>query len=156
MLSLGVIEPSQSAWSYPVRLVVRPNKVRLCLDARKLNEAIKKDAHPLQNIMRIFARLPKANIISKLDLKDANITLNIAKRHFCVAKVNYLGYVIGSGGITTDPSKVSCIVNWPTSKNLKQVCGFLDVCGWYRRLIKNYSDITFPITEVLSSKKTFK
>jgi len=74
MLSLGVIEPSQSAWSYPVRLVVRPNKVRLCLDARKLNEAIKKDAYPLQSIMRFFARPPKANIISKLDLKDAYFT----------------------------------------------------------------------------------
>jgi len=243
MLSLGVIEPSQSAWSSPVRLVVKPNEVRLCLDARKLNEATKKDAYPLQSIMGILARLPKAINISKLDLKDAywqiglseeakpltactvpgralfqftvmpfglcnapstmcrlmdtlippdlrycvfgylddlcivsedfsshltvlvrianqfkkaNLTLNIAKSHFCVTKVNYLGYVIGSGGITTDPSKVSCIVNWTTPKNLKQVRGFLGVCGWYRRFIKNYSDVTFPITEVLSSKKTFK
>ncbi|KAH8324061.1 hypothetical protein KR059_006460, partial [Drosophila kikkawai] len=71
MLSLGVIEPSQSAWSSPMRLVVKPNKVRLCLDARKLNDATKKDAYPLQSIEGIFARLPKANMISKLDLKDA-------------------------------------------------------------------------------------
>jgi len=198
ILRLGVIEPSQSAWNSPVRLVVNPNKVRLCLDARKLSEATKKDAYPLQSIMGIFARLPKANIISKFDLKDAfwqiglskevkpltaftvpgrallqftdmpfglcnapsnmcrliytfippdlrycvfgyldnlcivwedslshlavlvrianqfkkaNLTLNIAKSHYCVTKVNYLGYVIGSGGITTDPSKVSFIVN---------------------------------------------
>jgi len=79
MLSLGVIEPSQSAWSYPVRLVVRPNKVRLCLDARKLNEAIKKDAYPLQSIMRFFARPPKANIISELDLKDAYWQIGLSK-----------------------------------------------------------------------------
>lgn len=37
MISLGVIEESQSPWSSPVALVVKPGKVRLCLDARKLN-----------------------------------------------------------------------------------------------------------------------
>lgn len=71
MLELGVIEPSSSAWSSPMRMVIKPNKVRLCLDARKLNSVTKKDAYPLPNIEGIFSRLPKANIISKLDLKDA-------------------------------------------------------------------------------------
>ncbi|XP_046803805.1 uncharacterized protein LOC124419228 [Lucilia cuprina] len=71
MLALGVIEPSSSPWSSPMRLVVKPNKVRLCLDARKLNQVTKKDAYPLPNIGGIFARLPKANLITKLDLKDA-------------------------------------------------------------------------------------
>lgn len=35
MLALGVIEPSSSSWSSPMRLVLKPNKVRLCLDARR-------------------------------------------------------------------------------------------------------------------------
>lgn len=190
MLSLGVIEPSSSSWSSPMRLLIKPGKVRLCLDARKLDLATKKDAYPLPSIEGIFARLPKANVISKLVLKDAywqvelddaskpltaftvpvrplyqfvvmpfglcnapmcrlvdqiipsdlrncvfgylddlvivsedfeshigvlirlssefrkaNLTLNIAKSKFCVTHVNYLGYVIGDGGITTDPKK---------------------------------------------------
>lgn len=61
MLELGVIEPSTSAWSSPMRLVVKPGKVRLCLDARKLNSVTKKDAYPLPNIEGIFSRLPQAN-----------------------------------------------------------------------------------------------
>lgn len=44
MLELGVIEASASPWSSPMRLVVKPNKVRLCLDARKVNQVTKKDA----------------------------------------------------------------------------------------------------------------
>lgn len=44
MLSLGVIEPSFSAWSSPMRMVIKPGKIRLCLDARKINEVTKKDA----------------------------------------------------------------------------------------------------------------
>lgn len=243
MLKLGVIEPSTSPWSSPMRLVVKPNKVRLCLDARKLNAVTKKDAYPLPNIEGILSRLPKANIISKLDLKDAfwqisldkeskaltaftvpgrplyqfvvmpfglcnapqtmcrlmdelippelrhsvfgylddlvivsedfsshievllsisaqfrkaNLTLNITKSQFCVTSVNYLGYIIGNGGITTDPEKVSAIQNWPVPKNLKQVRGFLGLAGWYRRFLQNFSTETFPITEVLSTKKKFK
>lgn len=243
MLSLGVIEPSTSAWSSPMRLVVKPGKVRLCLDARRLNAVTIKDAYPLPNIEGIFARLPKANIISKLDLKDAfwqisldeksrpltaftvpgrplyqfvvmpfglcnapqtmcrlmdeiippdlrhcvfgylddlvivsedfpshmevlvrisaqfrraNLSLNVSKSKFCVTRVNYLGYVIGNGGITTDPEKVAAITNWPVPKTLKQVRGFLGLTGWYRRFVPNFSDATFHITEVLKSRKKFQ
>ncbi|XP_059222594.1 uncharacterized protein K02A2.6-like [Stomoxys calcitrans] len=52
-------------------MVVKPHKVRLCLDARKINAVTKKDAYPLPSIEGIFSRLPKANIITKLDIKDA-------------------------------------------------------------------------------------
>lgn len=242
MLDLGVIERSSSPWSSPMRLVIKPNKVRLCLDARKINMVMKKDAYPLPSIEGIFARLPKANLITKIDLKDAywqvgltedskpitaftvpgrplyqftvmpfglcnapqtmcrlmddlippdlrtsvfgylddlvivsenfeehlatlariaqqfriaNLTLNIAKSKFCVVSVKYLGYIIGNGGIKTDPEKVSAIRNWPTPKNLKQVRGFLGLAGWYRRFIENFSSVVFPISETLSTKKKF-
>jgi len=71
MLEMGVIEKSQSAWSSPVVLVQKPVKVRLCLDSRKVNAAIKKDAYPLHQIDVILSRLLKAIFISSLDLKDA-------------------------------------------------------------------------------------
>ncbi|XP_033237657.1 uncharacterized protein [Drosophila pseudoobscura] len=71
MLSLGVIEESDSAWSSPVVLVQKPGKVRLCLDSRKVNAVTKKDAYPLPQIDGILGRLPKAMFISSLDLKDA-------------------------------------------------------------------------------------
>jgi len=60
--------------------------------------------------------------------------------------VIYLGYVIGSGGVATDPDKISWMLNWPTPKNLKEVKGFLGVCGWYRRFIKDFAETTCPST----------
>ncbi|XP_065365361.1 uncharacterized protein LOC135958385 [Calliphora vicina] len=243
MLALGVIEESSSPWSSPMRLVLKPNKVRLCLDARKVNFLTKKDAYPLPNIDGIFSRLPKANLISKLDLKDAywqigladeakpitaftvpgrplyqfrvmpfglctapqtmcrlmdqiippdlkycvfgylddliivsedfsshlstlvriaeqfrkaNLTLNVTKSSFCVTQVKYLGYVIGCGGIKTDPEKIESILKWPVPKNIKQVRGFLGLAGWYRRFIENFSTVVFPITEVLSTKRKYQ
>lgn len=90
------------------------------------------------------------------ELRKANLTLNVDKSHFCVTQTKYLGYVIGNGGIQTDPDKVDSIVNWPVPKSVRQVRGFLGLAGWYRRFIENFSSITFPISETLSSKQKFK
>jgi len=89
------------------------------------------------------------------EFRKANLTLNVDKSEFGVTSINYLGYVIGSGGICTDPAEISCIINWPSPKNRKQVRGFLGVCGWYRRFIHNFADLTCPITDVLSKKVKF-
>lgn len=61
MLNMGVIEESTSPWSSPVVLHRKPGKNRLCLDSRKLNSVTE----------GILSRLPKAEFISSLDLKDA-------------------------------------------------------------------------------------
>ena len=243
MISLGVIEPSNSAWSSPMRLVLKPNKVRLCLDARRLNEVTTKDAYPLPTIEGIFSRLPQANIITKLDLKDAywqigltekskpltaftipgrplyhfvvmpfglcsapqtmcrlmdsiippdlrfcvfgylddlcvvsadfsthitvlvrladefkkaNLTLNVAKSKFCVTSVKYLGFIIGNGGVSTDPEKIVAVNSWPTPKSVKQVKGFMGLAGFYRRFIHNFSDVMAPISSCTSTKKPFE
>jgi len=71
MLSLGVIEESNSAWSSPVTLVRKEEKNRLCLEARKVNERTVKDAYPLPHIDGILSRLQDTTFISAIDLKDA-------------------------------------------------------------------------------------
>lgn len=71
MLQMGVIEESSSSWSSPVVLVKKPGKVRLCLDSRKVNAVTVRDAYPLPHIEGILSRLPRAEFISSLDLKDA-------------------------------------------------------------------------------------
>lgn len=72
MLSMGVIEEAlESSWSSPGILIVKPGKVRFCLDSRRLNEVTVKDSYPIPNIDGILARLPPVHCISKIDLKDA-------------------------------------------------------------------------------------
>lgn len=72
MIELGVIQESSSAWSSPVTVVSKANgKSRLCLDARKLNDATVKDAYPMPKISSILSRLNETYFISSIDLKDA-------------------------------------------------------------------------------------
>lgn len=72
MLELGVVRESSSAWNSPVTVVSKSNgKSRMCLDARKLNAATKKDAYPMPMIDSILSRLNETHFISSIDLKDA-------------------------------------------------------------------------------------
>lgn len=58
LLSQKVIEKSNSDWSLSTVPVVKPSgEVRLCLDARRLNERTQRDAYPLPHQDRILSRL---------------------------------------------------------------------------------------------------
>jgi Reverse transcriptase (RNA-dependent DNA polymerase) len=72
MVTLGVIEKSESPSSNPLVVARKPNgKIRLCLDSRKLNEMTVKDAFPLPLINDILGRLTGTTFLSSIDLKDA-------------------------------------------------------------------------------------
>lgn len=242
MLEMEVIEESSSSWSSPVVLIRKPNKVRLCLDSRKVNAVTKKDAYPLPLINGILGRLNNTTIISSIDLKDAfwqiplskesrdktaftvpgrplyhfrvmpfglcnspqtlcrlmdkvvpyhlhskifvylddllvtsstisehltllklvgdrlklaGLSINIKKSKFFMKEVKYLGFVVGSGGLKTDPEKVEAIRNFPSPTSLKQTRRLLGMTGWYQRFINNYAEIVSPITNLLKKNSKF-
>ena len=69
MLNANVIQPSNRPWSSCVVAVCKPSdKLRLCLDYRKLNEVTVKDAYPLQKIDASLDKLFGSEWFSTLDL----------------------------------------------------------------------------------------
>ena len=73
---------------------------------------------------------------------------NMAKCEFFKDSVEYLGHVISSKGISTDPKKVESIKQWPAPTNLKEMQSFLGLCNYYRRFIEGYSKIAAPMTDL--------
>jgi transposase InsO family protein len=71
-LKLGYIEAANTEWRHPIVPVIKKNgKVRLCLDARKLNQITKRDAYVSPDLNHIFRRFPQAKLFFSVDLTDA-------------------------------------------------------------------------------------
>lgn len=72
LLSIGAIFPCSSPWNNKVIAVHKPTgKIRLCIDARKLNALTIKDAYPQPQLNRILGQLSGTQILSSIDFSDA-------------------------------------------------------------------------------------
>ena len=60
-----VISPSKSPWASPIGL--RDGSTRFCVDYRKINEVIRKDAYPIPRIDETLDTLAGATLFSTLD-----------------------------------------------------------------------------------------
>ena len=100
-----------------------------------------------------------------LHLKHLRLTFEMLRQHtlfakrskcsFGVREVEYLGHIIPEKGVATDPTKVEAIKHWPTPTTIKQLRGFLGLTGYYRRFVRQYGQISKPLTE-LSKKNAFQ
>jgi len=79
-------------------------------------------------------------------LQEHGLFVNGDKCCFHSDSVEYLGYIIGSGGLRMDSTKVQVIQDWPEPKKVKDVQSFLGFSNFYRRFIHGYSEIVLPLT----------
>ena len=71
-LDKGFIEPSQAPFAAPVLFVKKADgSLRFCIDFRKLNLLTKKDRYPLPLIDETLARIGRAKLFTKLDIRQA-------------------------------------------------------------------------------------
>jgi len=60
-------------------------------------------------------------------LQQHQLLLKRSKCSFAQGQLEYLGHVISAKGVSTDPSKIQAVQDWPTPTDVKQVRQFLGV-----------------------------
>ncbi len=99
----------------------------------------------VQHVRVVLQRLLENGLFVKAD-----------KCVFHAQSVPFLGYIVSSEGMRMDPDKVQAVVDWPTPDSRKALQRFLGFANFYRRFIRNYSQLAAPLTALTSTKTTFR
>ena len=70
--------------------------------------------------------------------------------------MNYLGHVITSDGVKTDPKKVEAVALWHPPTSVKQVKSFLGLVTYYSKFIKNFADVCRPLHNLTRKEVKFE
>jgi hypothetical protein len=98
----------------------------------------------MQNLREVFQRL-----------KEANLKLSPKKCHFLKKEVKFLGHIVSENGVSTDPSKIQAVRDWPIPKNIKEVRSFLGLTSYYRKFILKYADKAKPLHKITEKNQKF-
>jgi hypothetical protein len=89
-------------------------------------------------------------------LQREKLFVKLSKCEFGKTSLVYLGYIVGSGELNIDPSKVEVIVNWPRPKSVIELRIFMGETQYWRKFIANFSLIVAPLHALTSVKRGFQ
>ena len=92
----------------------------------------------LKNLRAVLARC-----------EEINLVLNWEKCHFMVQEGIVLGHRISARGIEVDKANIEAIEMLPPPSSVKGIRSFLGHAGFYRRFIKDFSQIAKPLSNLL-------
>jgi hypothetical protein len=82
-------------------------------------------------------------------LRETGLKVEPSKCHLFCKEVNYLGHIISSDGIATDPAKIKTVTDWPIPKSASDVRSFLGLASYYRRYIPKFTQRAAPLQELI-------
>lgn len=73
----------------------------------------------------------------------------MSKCTFGMRKVEYLEHIISKDGVSTDPSKMEAMVNWPVPQTMKELRGLEGLTGWVLQKVYQKLCISKPLKDQL-------
>ncbi len=88
-------------------------------------------------------------------LREAKLQINIWKCEFNVEETVFLKVIVSELDLRMNLSKVTVIVSWITSINLKKIQSFVRFVNFYRCFIKNFSKLVKSFTQLTRKNTSF-
>ncbi len=88
-------------------------------------------------------------------LREAELQMNIRKYKFNVEETVFLEVIVSELNLRMNSSKVTVIVSWITSINLREIQSFVRFVNFYRRFIKNFSKLVKSFTQLTRKNTSF-
>lgn len=86
-------------------------------------------------------------------LREANLTVNLAKCNFFRKEIPFLGHILTVDGIKIDSSKIDSLQKYPRPTNIRNLRGFIGICNYHRRFCQNYTETLQPLYDLLKKGK---
>ena len=62
--------------------------------------------------------------------------------------VKFVGFIVSHDGLHVDNVKIEAVKEWPVPKNISECRSFLGFASYYRKFIRNHSEIVAPISDL--------
>jgi len=95
-----------------------------------------------------------AEVIRRLEENDLYVKPEKCK--WRVKEVEFLGVVIGPEGIKMEKEKIKGVLEWPTSKSVKEVQKFLGLANFYRWFIEGFAMVARPLHDLVKKDKKWE
>lgn len=89
-------------------------------------------------------------------LRQFKLFAKPSKCTFLTDRVEFLGFVVDSTGVSMEESRVEAIQGWEPPTSIKELQIFLGFANFYRRFVRGYSELTAPMTNLLKGTKNGK
>ena len=89
-------------------------------------------------------------------MRECNLKIQINKCTFAELTTQYLGHIISEKGIQPDKNKVKAIEDMQLPTNVKEIRQFLGITGYYRKFIRDYAKVAYPMIKYLKKEANIK
>jgi len=145
VLAFGLCNaPSHFAKLMHVVLSGLTNETCLCFVDDTIVYSNTLDDH-LIKLERVFARF-----------LSEGLTLKPSKCNFMFQELKVLGFIVSKEGVKLDPKQVEAVTNLPIPTTTKKVQKMLGLFSYYRKYIKNFSQIAQPLSKLLVKDQQFE